>query len=85
MWRSSSASALGAEGRRFKSCHPDNRDTPYIRRTRVETSVEQLNPTRVKLTVGSPSRSSGEFDKAYATLAQQVRIPGFRPGKAPAS
>lgn len=51
----------------------------------METSVEQLNPTRVKLTVEIPFEElSGEFDKAYATLAQQVRIPGFRPGKAPA-
>jgi trigger factor len=26
----------------------------------------------------------GDFDRAYKQLAQQVRLPGFRPGKAPA-
>jgi trigger factor len=47
--------------------------------------VEQLTPTRVKLNVEIPFEElSSEFDRAYATLAQQIRIPGFRPGKAPA-
>ncbi len=51
----------------------------------MKTSVEQLTPTRVKLNVEVPFEELGaEFDRAYATLAQQVRIPGFRPGKAPA-
>ncbi|GAB09621.1 trigger factor [Gordonia araii NBRC 100433] len=51
----------------------------------MKTSVEQLSPTRVKLNVEIPFEElSSEFDRAYATLAQQVRIPGFRPGKAPA-
>ncbi|GED97567.1 trigger factor [Gordonia crocea] len=51
----------------------------------MKTSVEQLTPTRVKLSVEIPfDELSSEFDRAYATLAQQVRIPGFRPGKAPA-
>ncbi|GAA3040221.1 trigger factor [Gordonia defluvii] len=47
--------------------------------------MEQLTPTRVKLNVEIPFEElSSEFDRAYATLAQQIRIPGFRPGKAPA-
>jgi len=51
----------------------------------VKSSVEQLTPTRVKLNVEIPFEElSSEFDRAYATLAQQIRIPGFRPGKAPA-
>ncbi|QKT06996.1 trigger factor [Gordonia sp. X0973] len=51
----------------------------------MKSSVEQLTPTRVKLNVEIPFEElSKEFDGAYAALAQQVRIPGFRPGKAPA-
>ena len=51
----------------------------------MKSTVEHLNPTRVKLTVEVP------FDELEATLRQglrragrQVRIPGFRPGKVPA-
>ncbi|MFT4200088.1 trigger factor [Gordonia sp. (in: high G+C Gram-positive bacteria)] len=51
----------------------------------MKSSVEQLTPTRVKLNVEIPFEElSSEFEGAYAALAQQVRIPGFRPGKAPA-
>nr|WP_237421723.1 trigger factor [Gordonia sp. SID5947] len=51
----------------------------------VKSTVEQLSPTRVKLNVEIPFEElSGEFDRAYKSLAQQIRIPGFRPGKAPA-
>ena len=51
----------------------------------MKSTVEQLSPTRVKLNVEVPFEElSGDFERAYAALAQQVRIPGFRPGKAPA-
>lgn len=51
----------------------------------MKSTVEQLSPTRVKLNVEVAFEElSGDFDRAYRTLAQQVRIPGFRPGKAPA-
>ncbi|WAC55049.1 trigger factor [Gordonia sp. SL306] len=51
----------------------------------MKSTVEQLSPTRVKLNVEVPFEElSGEFDRAYKSLAQQIRIPGFRPGKAPA-
>ncbi|MGC4932531.1 trigger factor [Gordonia sp. DT30] len=51
----------------------------------MKSTVEQLSPTRVKLHVEVPFEElSGDFDQAYRVLAQQVRIPGFRPGKAPA-
>ncbi|NDK91647.1 trigger factor [Gordonia desulfuricans] len=51
----------------------------------MKSTVEQLNPTRVKLNVEVPFEElSGDFDRAYKALAQQIRIPGFRPGKAPA-
>ncbi|WP_026918897.1 trigger factor [Gordonia shandongensis] len=51
----------------------------------MKSTVEQLSPTRVKLNVEVPFEElSGDFDRAYQSLAQQIRIPGFRPGKAPA-
>lgn len=50
----------------------------------MKSSVEKLNDTRVKLTVNVPfDELEGEFDRAYAAIAQQVSIPGFRRGKAP--
>ncbi len=51
----------------------------------MKSTVEHLNPTRVKLTVEVPfDELKPHFDKAYGVLAGQVRIPGFRPGKVPA-
>jgi trigger factor len=44
-----------------------------------------LSPTRVRINVEVLfDELQGEFDRAYKQLAQQVRLPGFRPGKAPA-
>lgn len=51
----------------------------------MKSTVEQLNPTRVKVTVEVPfAELEPDFDKAYKQLAGQVNIPGFRRGKAPA-
>ncbi len=51
----------------------------------MESTVEQLSTTRVKINVEVPfDELKPDFDRAYAKLAKQVRIPGFRPGKAPA-
>ena len=51
----------------------------------MKSTVEHLNPTRVKITVEVPfDELKPHFDKAYGALAGQVRIPGFRPGKVPA-
>lgn len=50
----------------------------------MKSSVEKLSDTRVKLTVEVPFEElSTEIDQAYAALAQQITIPGFRKGKAP--
>jgi len=50
----------------------------------VKSTVEKLSPTRVRINVEVPfDELQGEFDRAYKQLAQQVRLPGFRPGKAP--
>jgi len=51
----------------------------------VKSTVEHVNPTRVKLTVEVEfDELKPFFDKAYRTLAGQVKVPGFRPGKVPA-
>ncbi|WP_018024444.1 trigger factor [Corynebacterium ulceribovis] len=51
----------------------------------MKSSVEQQNETRAKLTIEVPfDELKPEFDEAYKALAQQVQVPGFRPGHAPA-
>jgi trigger factor len=51
----------------------------------VKSTVENLSPTRVRLAVEVPFDDlKPSLDKAYAAIAQQVRVPGFRPGKVPA-
>jgi trigger factor len=53
--------------------------------TTLKSTVEQLSPTRVRINVEVPfDELKPSFDRAYRKLAKQVRIPGFRPGKAPA-
>jgi trigger factor len=51
----------------------------------VKSTVETLGPTRVRLAVEVPFEElKPSFDAAYKKIGAQVRIPGFRPGKAPA-
>ena len=51
----------------------------------MKSTVEHLSPTRVRINVEVPfDELKPNFDRAYRKLASQVRIPGFRPGKAPA-
>jgi trigger factor len=50
----------------------------------VKTAVEELSPTRVRLSVEVPFEElKPNLDKAYREVAKQARIPGFRPGKVP--
>jgi trigger factor len=50
----------------------------------VKTDVEELSPTRVKLTIEVPfDELKPNVDRAYREVARQVRIPGFRPGRVP--
>ena len=52
--------------------------------TPVTTTVERLDEIRVRLTVEAPAdRVRTAFDRAARTLSRDLRIPGFRPGKAP--
>jgi len=51
----------------------------------VKSTVEKLSPTRVRINVEVPfAELQPDFDRAYKELAKNVRLPGFRPGKAPA-
>ncbi|MDA3626756.1 trigger factor [Saccharopolyspora oryzae] len=51
----------------------------------MKSTVEHLSPTRVRINVEVPfDELKPDFDRAYKALSQQVRIPGFRPGKVPA-
>ena len=50
----------------------------------MKTDVEELTPTRVKLTIEVPFEElKSSLDKAYREVARQVRVPGFRPGHVP--
>jgi trigger factor len=50
----------------------------------VKTDVENLSPTRVRLTIEVPFEElKANLDKAYREVARQVRVPGFRPGHVP--
>ena len=52
----------------------------------MPSTVEQLSPSRAKITVEVPFADlKPHLDKAYKEIAQQVQIPGFRPGHVPAS
>ncbi|WP_193047137.1 trigger factor [Mycolicibacterium baixiangningiae] len=50
----------------------------------MKSTVEKLSPTRVRINVEVPfTELEPDFDRAFSELAKQIRLPGFRPGKAP--
>ena len=50
----------------------------------MKTDVEELSPTRVKLTIEVPFEElKPNLDQAYREVARQVKVPGFRPGRVP--
>jgi trigger factor len=52
----------------------------------MKSAVENLGPTRVKLTVDVPfDELKPSLDSAYKKIGQQVRLKGYRPGKVPAA
>ncbi len=51
----------------------------------MKSAVENLNPTRVKLTVEVPFEEiKPSLDAAYRSIGSQIQVPGFRRGKVPA-
>ncbi|MFL6239242.1 MAG: trigger factor [Actinomycetes bacterium] len=50
----------------------------------METAVESLSPTRVRLTVNVPFEElQPSVAAAYRKIGSQIRVQGFRPGKVP--
>ncbi len=50
----------------------------------MESSVEALDDSKVKLTIAVPEAEfDAALDAAFTKIAREVKIPGFRPGRAP--
>ena len=50
----------------------------------MQTTVESTDRHTVKLTIEVPAdRVEADLDQTYRAIAREVKIPGFRPGKAP--
>ncbi len=50
----------------------------------MNASVEQISQNRYKLSIEVPASDVAKYlDRTYRRLAKEVRVPGFRPGKAP--
>ena len=50
----------------------------------MKIDVDEINPVQRKIRVElTPEKVAGEFNKAYHSLGQRVRVKGFRAGKAP--
>ncbi len=50
----------------------------------MKTVREDLNPCTVQLTVTcDPEEVDAGFERAYRKLSKKIKVPGFRPGKAP--
>ncbi|GAB4001836.1 hypothetical protein GCM10029992_38400 [Glycomyces albus] len=48
----------------------------------MKSTVETLSPTRVRLSVEVPFEELAPFiNEAYKSVGQQIRVPGFRPGR----
>jgi trigger factor len=50
----------------------------------MQTTVERTQEHTVKLTIEVPvDEFEKDLDQTYRSIAREVKIPGFRPGKAP--
>src|SRR3954466_11235951 len=50
----------------------------------MQTTVETTEKHTVKLTIEVPSdQVDKDLDRTYRAIAREIKIPGFRPGKAP--
>ena len=50
----------------------------------MKSTIEELGPTRVRMAIEVPwGDLDHAFGEVYKELGQQVRVPGFRPGKVP--
>lgn len=56
----------------------------YARSAVVKTSVDEIGKNKVRLSVEVPASDIEPFlARTYKRLAAEIRVPGFRPGKAP--
>src|SRR5207248_9486773 len=81
------ARVVGAVGHRLGSLRIDrarrSRDFQYAR-FRMQTTVEETGRHTVRLQVEVPPEEfKRDLDRAYRHVAGEVKIPGFRKGKAP--
>jgi trigger factor len=83
------AARFAAPAAGYPAMRTSIRTHPYVREddfrsNPVKSTVETLSPTRVRLSVEVPFDELAPFiNEAYKQVGQQIRIPGFRPGKAP--
>ena len=76
---------LGSGGATREGSSPSSRTTPKRETQMNITSYVEESPTKRSLSLEVPLEEVREAtDRAARTLARQVRLPGFRPGKVPA-
>src|SRR5690349_6803595 len=52
--------------------------------SQMQTTVETTEKHTVKLTIEvPPDQVDKDLDRTYRAIAREIKIPGFRPGKAP--
>lgn len=77
---------LGSGGATREGSSPSSRTTPKRETSMNITSYVEESPTKKSMSLEIPVETVREAtEKAARALARQVRIPGFRPGKVPAS
>ena len=75
---------LGSGGATREGSSPSSRTTPKREIPMNITSYVEESPTKRSLSLEVPLEEVREAtEKAARTLARQIRLPGFRPGKVP--
>ena len=77
---------LGSGGATREGSSPSSRTTPKRETSMNITSYVEESPTKKSMSLEIPAETVRDAtEKAARTLARQIRLPGFRPGKVPAS
>ena len=77
---------LGSGGATREGSSPSSRTTPKRENRMNITSYVEESPTKKSMTLEVPVEEVREAtEKAARSLARQIRLPGFRPGKVPAA
>src|SRR5579862_6749514 len=76
--------AGGGQSLGEQRCAPAGGRSPVDSFTRMKSAVEPLEGNKVKVSVEvDEAEFERAVDAAFRKIAREVRIPGFRPGKAP--